>query len=52
MQNDELFNDIHPNNRILLSVNTAYFIPFINLFSSLWVLVSIQILVLTVHMLW
>jgi len=41
-----------PNNWILLSVNTAYFISFINLFSSLWVLVSIQILVLTVHMLW
>ena len=41
-----------PNNRILLSVNTAYFIPFINLFSSLWVLVSIKILVFTVHMLW
>ena len=41
-----------PNNRRLFSVNTAYLIPSINLFSSLWVLVLIRMLVLTVHMLW
>ena len=38
-----------PNNRIFLSLNTAYLIPFINLFSSLWDLVSIRMLVLYIY---